>query len=124
MGLLLIFPEYREEIASGRESLTGEDFTTEFNRRVFEAIMRLHATEEGFRFELLGEEFSPEEMGRIRRMEVARQMLTQNGPTAFRTALAGLRDLRRERDLKKTGNLNDFLQMKRNKLHKGKVDAT
>ena len=124
LGLLLIFPEYREEIASGRESLTGEDFTTEFNRRVFEAIMRLHGTEEGFRFELLGEEFSPEEMGRIRRMEVARQMLTQNGPTAFRTALAGLRDLRRERDLKKTGNLNDFLQMKRNKLHKGKVDAT
>ena len=124
LGLLLIFPEYREEIASGRESLTGEDFTTEFNRRVFEAVMRLHGTEEGFRFELLGEEFSPEEMGRIRRMEVARQMLTQNGPTAFRTALAGLRDLRRERDLKKTGNLNDFLQMKRNKLHKGKVDAT
>ena len=57
-------------------------------------------------------------------MEVARQELTQNGPTAFRTALASLRGARRERDLKESGNLNDFLQMKRNKLHKGKVDAT
>lgn len=124
LGLLLIFPEYREEIASGREKLSEEDFITEFNRRVFGAIMRLHADAGGFRFELLGEEFSPEEMGRIRRMEVARQGLTQNGPTAFRTALAVLRGLREERDLKKSGNLNDFLQMKRNKLHKGKVDAT
>ena len=124
LGLLLIFPEYREEIAAGRETLTGEDFATDFNRRVFEAILRGHRQEGGFRFELLGEEFSPEEMGRIRRMEVARQELTQNGPSAFRAAVAGLRELREERDLKKSGNLNDFLQMKRNKLHKGKVDAT
>lgn len=124
LGLLLIFPEYREEISSGREALSGDDFVTEFNRRVFEAIMRGHRQEDGFRFALLGEEFSPEEMGRIRRMEVSRQELTQNGPSAFRAAVAGLRELREERDLKRSGNLNDFLKMKRNKLHKGKVDAT
>ncbi len=124
LGLLLIFPEYREEIASGREPLTEADFATEFNRRVFEAVMRRHRQEGGFHFELLGEEFSPEEMGRIRSMEVARQSLTQNGPSAFRSAAAGLRSLREERDLRQNGNLNDFLKMKRNKLHKGKVDAT
>ena len=124
LGLLLIFPEYREEIASGREALTDADFATEFNRHVFDAILRGHRQEGGFLFERLGEEFSPEEMGRIRSMEVARQNLTQNGPGAFRSAVAGLRSLREERDLKKSGNLNDFLQMKRNKLHKGKVDAT
>lgn len=124
LGLLLIFSEYREEVATGREPLYPTDFVTDFNRRVFESIMRLHRNETGFVFELLGEEFSPEEMGRIRRMEVARQGLTQNGPSVFRAAVAALRDLRQERDLKETGNLNDFLQMKRNKLHKGKVDAT
>ena len=123
LGLLLIFPEYREEIASGREPLTEADFATEFNRRVFGAVMRLHRQESGFHFELLGGEFSPEEMGRIRSMEVARQSLTQNGPGAFRSAAAGLRSLREERDLRQNGNLNDFLKMKRNKLHKGKVDA-
>ena len=73
LGLLLIFPEYREEIASGREPLTEADFATEFNRRVFEAVMRLHRQESGFHLELLGGEFSPEEMGRICSMEVARQ---------------------------------------------------
>ena len=123
LGLLLIFPEYREEIASGREPLTEADFATEFNRRVFGAVMRLHRQESGFHFELLGGEFSPEEMGRIRSMEVARQSLTQNGPGAFRSAAAGLRSLREERELRQNGNLNDFLKMKRNKLHKGKVDA-
>lgn len=123
LGLLLIFPEYREEIASGREPLTEADFATEFNRRVFEAVMRLHRQEGGFHFELLGGEFSPEEMGRIRSIEVARQSLTQNGPGAFRSAAAGLRSLREERELRQNGNLNDFLKMKRNKLHKGKVDA-
>lgn len=123
LGLLLIFSEYREEIAAGREALTAEDFATDFGRRVFEAIMSGHASEGGFRFELLGERFTPEEMGRIRGMEVTRQGLTQNGPSAFRAAAETLRTLRREREMKRDGSIGDFLKMKRDKLNKGRVDT-
>lgn len=123
LGLLLLFSEYREEIAQGRAPLTEADFATDFDRRVFCAIMRGHESESGFRFELLGETFTPEEMGRIRKMEVMRQNLSQNGPSAFRSAVDLLRQLRQERDLKQSGRLDDYLQMKRNKLRKGKVDA-
>ncbi len=123
LGLLLIFSEYREEVASGREQLTADDFTTEFNRRVFETVMQLHKQESGFHFELLGETFTPAEIGRIRGMEVARQELTENGPQSFRMAVANLRKLKAEKNLKENGNLTDYLQMKRKKLQKGKEDA-
>ncbi len=123
LGLLLIFSEYREEVTSGREQLTADDFTTEFNRRVFETVMQLHKQESGFHFELLGETFTPAEIGRIRGMEVARQELTENGPQSFRMAVANLRKLKAEKNLKENGNLTDYLQMKRKKLQKGKEDA-
>lgn len=126
LGLLLMFAEYREEVACGRMELTAEDFTTAFHRRVFEAIMRLHRSEE-FCYELLGESFTPEEMGRIRKMEVGRQELTRNGPSVFRASVEALRKIRRERELKAGGDLSAqlaYLREKKNKLHKGKVDAT
>lgn len=127
LGLLLMFAEYREEVAHGRVELSAEDFATAFHRRVFEAVMRLHGSEEGFCYELLGGEFTPEEMGRIRKMEVSRQELTQNGPSVFRASVEALREIRRERELKAGGDLSAqlaYLRMKKNKLHKGKVDAT
>lgn len=124
LGLLLLFPEYREAIASGSEPVANTDFTTDFNRRVFDAVMHLHAQDGGFQFALLEAEFSPEEIGRIRKMEVTRQELTQNGPSVFRSSAAQLRELRQDRALRREGSLDEYLQMKRNKLHTRKVDAT
>lgn len=124
LGLLLMFPEYREAIASGNEPITSADFTTDFDRRVFEAVMRLHGQDGDFQLALLEAEFSPEEIGRIRKMEVTRQELTQNGPSVFRATAAQLRDLKQDRVLRQDGSLDAYLQMKRNKLHTRKVDAT
>lgn len=126
LGMLLMFEEYRQAVVSGKISLTSDDFITDFHRRVFEEIRRLQVSELGFRFELLGESFTPDEVGRIQKMEVTRQALTQNGPEVFRSAVATLRDIRRQNEAQK-GDLREqlaYLREKKAKLHKGKVDLT
>ena len=124
LGLLLIFGEYRGAVANGSIALNAEDFITDFHRRVFERVMELDRSEFGFRFELLGQYFTADEVGRIEKMEVARQALTQNGPEVFRSAIDTLRSIRMEKELDK-GDLTARLEYLRQKkqLHKGKVDS-
>ena len=97
IGLLLMFEEYRNAVEKGEIPLHEEDFVTEFHRRVFVSIMRRHASESGLHLELMGEEFDPDEMGRIQKMEVTRRQLSQNGPEIFRSAVAVLRGIRLDR---------------------------
>ena len=126
MGLLLIFEEYRNAIEKQEIELSEEDFVTEFNRRVFCAIMRLHQSEGGLHQELLGAEFSPDEMGRIRRMEVARQQLTNNGPEVLRSAVSVIKEAK----IKESTQNEDLqtrlarLRKKQENIHKGKADKT
>jgi DNA primase len=126
LGLLLIFEEYRNAIEKQEIELSEEDFVTEFNRRVFCAIMRLHQSEGGLHQELLGAEFSPDEMGRIRRMEVARQQLTNNGPEVLRSAVSVIKEAK----IKESTQNEDLqtrlarLRKKQENIHKGKADKT
>ncbi len=123
LGLLLIFEEYRNAVEKGEIPLAAEDFVTGFHKRVFEEIMRLHMSEHGFRFELLGMNFSADEVGRIEKMEMTRQQLSQNGPSVFRSAVAALREAR-ERENARSGDLNARLAyLREKKLHKGKADT-
>ena len=124
LGLLLIFEEYRNSVDSGETELTEVDFVTDFHRRVFAAIMRMHRSEGGLRHELFGMEFSPDEMGRIEKTEVARQQLSKNGPEVFRSAVRVLKDARKQESVK-SGSLDEriaYLREKQAKLHKGKAD--
>ena len=126
LGLLLMFEEYRNAVDKGEIELASEDFVTDFNRRVFDAVMRLHQSERGMRYELLGLEFSPDEMGRIERAEVARQQLSNNGPEVFRSAVAALQNARKEETMRQV-SLNDrlaYLREKKANLHKGKADQS
>lgn len=122
LGLLLIFEEYRREVSLGKIELTAEDFVTAFHRRVFEAVMRMQDSPEGFQPAMLGAEFSPDEVGRIRKMEVARQELTQNGPGAFRAAVRALKDVSEGIRTKGAdiGSRIAWLRERNAKLHKGK----
>lgn len=126
LGLLLMFEEYRNAVEKGEIALDGEDFVTGFHRRVFETVMRLHTGESGFRFELLGADFSADEVGRIEKMEVSRQQLSQNGPEIFRSAVGVLKSAK-ESDRMKGEDLNTrlaYLREKKAKLHKGKAENT
>lgn len=124
LGLMIIFEEYRSAVEKGEVALAEEDFVTAFHRRVFRAVMDRHASPSGFRFELLGMDFEPDELGRIERLEVARQQLSQNGPEVFRSAVRALKKASEE----KARSGEDihahlaYLREKKAKLHKGKVE--
>ncbi len=126
LGLLLLFDEYRSAVEKGEVALTSHDFVTAFHRRVFDHIMEAHRSESGFRIELLGADFTPDEVGRIRKMEVDRATLTRNGPEVFRSAVSVLQDAAQEEKMRE-GSLSDrlaYLREKKAKIHKGKVDRT
>jgi DNA primase len=115
LGLMLIYQEYRDEVARGGVELSSGDFRTSFSRKVFDRIMDLNASEGGFSTPLLGEFFTPDEMGRIESMEMRRRELTGNGMDVFRSAVGALKSAGRE-DGGAEGSLSDLIAEKRRRL--------
>ena len=83
IGLMLLFDEYRSAIIAKKVELVPDDFFSDFHRRVFERICALEAEEE-YDFALLGQFFSPEEMGRLEGLVQKRRELTENGLEVLR----------------------------------------
>lgn len=90
LGMLLLFPEHRKAVRTGKVALTAADFFTEFGRRVFEAIEE-NDRDGSFAPSVLGQIFTPEEEGRITRMQLSRSALSDNGATVFAENAAALR---------------------------------
>ena len=124
LGLLLGFEEYRNAVENQEIELAEDDFVTAFNRRVFASVMRLHQGEGGFRPELLGIEFSPDEMGRIEKTEMARSQLAHS-TEIFRSAVRVLKDAKKKEAMQ--GESLDqrlaYLREKKGKIHKGKAET-
>ena len=114
LGMLLLYEEHRAAVASGKIDLSTADFFTDLGRRIFEAIMALQRSDGGFLFSLLGENFTPDEMGRIGRMIHARESLSDNGTRVFREHIERLREA--TQGSKKTTNLDELLRAKRERL--------
>ena len=92
LGLMLMFDEHRTAVASGKVELSKEDFFTEFGARVFEAIVELENSEGGYMYSLLGEKFTPDEMGRMQRMEYKRRQLVSNGADVLTASIRTLKE--------------------------------
>ena len=82
IGLLLLREEYRGLAASGKVALSRDDFTSEFYGRAFEKVIELERADQ-YDFSLLGQFFSPDEMGRLQGLEQKRRVLTENGKAVF-----------------------------------------
>ncbi|MBQ7398804.1 MAG: DNA primase [Clostridia bacterium] len=91
LGLMLIYPEYRAAAADGSAGLAADDFFTAFGRKAFEAIVALQVAEGSFSLPVLEQAFTPDEVGRLQRMEQKRRELAENGPTVFRAAIETLK---------------------------------
>ena len=90
LGILLL----REDVAAralNEGVLCREHFVTDFNRRVFVQIAALVKEGKTPDIGLLGEFFTPEEMGRIVEMRLARAGLTDNGYAVFLTCVDRLK---------------------------------
>ena len=75
LGILLLRPEYVREIRSGTIALCADDFLTDFNKKVFSAILE---GDDPFDLGTLAETFTLDEISRITRMQVSRASLTKN----------------------------------------------
>jgi ethanolamine utilization protein EutP (predicted NTPase) len=75
IGLLLLYPEYHKKVFS-EISLSEEDFYTEFNKRVLAFIKSSYESEN--LTPDFNEVFTPEEVGRITKMKLARMNLAEN----------------------------------------------
>ena len=117
LGLLLIFDEYRGEVAEGKLPLTSDDFVTAFGRRIFEAMMTLETSEGGFSKALLGQFFTMDEIGRIERIELDRRQLANNDRAVF---LSCLQALKAEKEKNAGGGLADELSRLRQQNQKAK----
>ncbi len=118
LGLLLLYAEHRKAVAQGVVKLTAEDFLTSFHRRVFETVMSLETSDGGFDFSLLGYDFSPEEMGRLAKLEQERRALSENGTAVLRAAVDTLRiqkERKAERETQGVDGIRLILEGKRKK---------
>ena len=117
LGLMLIYPEYRSEAASGAAGLSADDFSTEFSRRVFTAICELERTEAGFSKAMLGQLFTVEEMGRLEKLEIERRRLARNDREVLDSCIKSIKD---EKAAAVNTDSFDDLRMKREELKKAK----
>ena len=90
IGLLLLYDEFRDMIISKKAELGSDDFFSDFHKRVFEKIISLQSQDQ-YDFSLLGEYFTPDEMGRLQGLEQKRRALTENGKTVFLQCVEALK---------------------------------
>ena len=121
LGLMLLYEEHRRAVREGAVSLTADDFVTAFNRRVFEAIMELENSDGGFSTAVLGEQFDPDEMGRLAKLAQARRNLSENGQSVLKAAVRTLQDEKNavtKDDAPPEDSLERLLEKKRQKMLK------
>lgn len=121
LGLMLLYEEHRRAVREGVVSLTADDFVTAFNRRVFEAIMELENSDGGFSTAVLGEQFDPDEMGRLAKLAQARRNLSENGQSVLKAAVRTLQDEKNaviKDDAPPEDSLERLLEKKRQKMYK------
>ena len=116
LGLMLIFPEYRADAASGNADVSADDFSTDFGRRVFEAVCELEKTEAGFSKAMLGQSFNVDEIGRIESMEQKRHALTTNTREVFEMSIRALKDSKKTAEGE--GDLSSIFEKKRLEMKK------
>jgi DNA primase len=102
IGLLSLFENHRKKVFEGK-LLSENDFFTELNRRIF--IYLRDCYNEGIAPNL-DENFSPEEVGRITKMKLARMDLTENGDAVLADAIASLKSSMQKKSAEGTSTMD------------------
>jgi len=105
IGVLLMHPEYMGD-DSVKECVRPDDFVTAFNRKAVTEIRRIYSElsekaggaggDGGFDFSYLNETMTPEEVGALMKMRVAREELADNGPGVLRELADSLAEEKRK----------------------------
>ena len=109
LGMLLLHPEYMT--LAERESLLNEEmFPTALGKRIY-TWMKARLPEEPVAISYMGEDFTPEEIGRAAKMLAGRSELAGNDEKTFRTYAASLWESARENSA--DASLEDIIHRKR-----------
>ena len=108
LGLLLIFAEHRKKVFD--EGLVSEeDFFTDLNRRIFSYIKKSY--DDGDNFADINEIFTPEEVGRITKIKLARMNLAENGDTVLYESVNSLKSSMQKKNTTKTVTPDSLLAL-------------
>ena len=116
LGLMLLYPEYQKRVFE-EKLISDEDFFTELNRRIFKFLMETYFLEENAPIDI-NEKFSPEEIGRITKMKLARMQLTDNGVEILNESIKSLKSAIKKKDAESVSTmdeLDNLLNSSRNK---------
>ncbi len=121
LGMLMIYPEYREGIMRGEYEIGTDDFFTDFGKRAFNTIIDLESNG-GYIYALLGEYFNPDEMSALEDMQQRRRSLAENGAEVFRTSIEVLKSESVKEKANASGgqSLEDKLAEKRRRLEEAR----
>ena len=110
IGILLLYPEYIDELKRNDELPSTDDFFTEFGKKVYGMMLEL--SENGvFSSEMLGEQLSVDEMSRLEKLRMDRRAVSNNTIEVFRDCLNTLKDAVSGR----SGNIDEIIKRKRDK---------
>ncbi len=114
LGMMLFDPEYIERECDG-QAVEEDDFFTSFNKRVFSSVKKIMREEGRVDVSVLGAEYSPDEMGRITGMRVARAGLENNGHEVFEENVRAMRKHTGGLTRVQTGGIDDILSIIKSK---------
>ena len=117
LGMLLIYDEHREMVKNKRIELCADDFFTALGKKMFEKIMELHNSDGGFSTDVMEEDFSADEMGRMQKLIQQREVLSENGTSVL---ASNVEALKKAKQRVSGGGLEDVLKAKRESIAKQK----
>ncbi len=104
LGLLFLYENHRKRAFEGG-MLSEEDFFTDLSKRMFRHIRQAYDALDDPNKEL-DSVFTPEEIGRIVKIKMARMQLTDNGDEVFDGAVDGLKSAMKKQSAEKTTTLD------------------
>ncbi len=119
LGMMLFEPAYIKRECDGR-AVEEDDFFTAFNKRVFNSISQVMKDEGNLDIAVLGAEYTPDEMGRITGMRVARATLENNSTEVFDENVRVLRKNTGKLTRVDTGGIDDILSIIKSKSASGR----
>ena len=106
MGLLLLFAEHRKKVFANA-LLCEDDFFTDLNKRIFSYVKQSYDNQDVFSDP--NEIFTPQEVGRITKIKLARMNLVNNGDKVLDESIKALKSSMQKKSAEKATSADELL---------------
>ena len=106
LGLLLLFAEHRKKVFANA-LLCEDDFFTDLNKRIFSYVKQSYDNQDVFSDP--NEIFTPQEVGRITKIKLARMNLVNNGDKVLDESIKALKSSMQKKSAEKATSADELL---------------